>query len=67
LKAKLSKDTPSIYMEHGWDDFAEDINIEEADTLFFTYTVESSMKVAITEAMVVRRLLATLRDAEPQC
>jgi hypothetical protein len=25
-------------MEHGWDDFAEDINIEEGDTLFFSYT-----------------------------
>jgi hypothetical protein len=36
-----------IYMEHEWDDFAEDNVIAEGDTMFFTYIVESSMKVVI--------------------
>jgi hypothetical protein len=36
-----------IYIEHGWDDFAEDNGIEEGDTLFISYTVHSSMNVII--------------------
>jgi hypothetical protein len=27
-----------IFIEHGWDAFAEANNIAEGDTLFFTYT-----------------------------
>jgi hypothetical protein len=38
FESKIIKGDSHIYMEHGWDDFAEDINIEEGDTLFFSYT-----------------------------
>ncbi|KAM0901482.1 hypothetical protein ACQ4PT_019958 [Festuca glaucescens] len=36
-----------IFIDHGWDELGEDNDIAEGDTLFFTYTVDSSMEVAI--------------------
>jgi hypothetical protein len=41
------------------DYFVED-NIAEGDTLFCSYTLESSMQVAFSEAMVARRSRNTI-------
>jgi hypothetical protein len=44
-----------IFIEHGWDDFAENNMIEQDDTLFFTYIIASSLEVVIFEGMAARR------------
>jgi hypothetical protein len=44
--AVLVKWKGRIFVEHGWDNFAEENGIADGDTMFFTYTVDSSMKSA---------------------
>jgi hypothetical protein len=43
----LAKWQERIFIDHGWDEFAEANMIEQGDTLIFTYTIGSSLKVDI--------------------
>jgi hypothetical protein len=56
LCARLVKWKSCIFIEQGWNEFAQVSGVAKRDTLFFTYTVGCSMKIVIFEGYGCKKI-----------